>query len=66
MLRGISWKSIIAFLDDVVILGLNFDSHLRNLSYALRRFDQYDMKLKPKKMSTSSELCGVSGTSGEQ
>ena len=49
VLRGISWKSVIAFLDDVVILGRGFDSHLRNLSEVLRRFDQYGMKLKPKK-----------------
>ena len=49
MLRGISWKSVIAFLDDLVILGRDFDSHLRNLSEVLRRFDQYGMKLKQKK-----------------
>ena len=49
VLRGISWKSVIAFLDDVVILGRDFDSHLRNLSEVLRHFDQYGMKLKPKK-----------------
>ena len=65
VLRGISWDSVIAFLDDVVILGRYFDSHLRNLSEVLRRFDQYGMKLKQKK-STSSEFCGVSGTTGEQ
>ena len=49
VLRGISWKSVIAFLDDVVILGRDFDNHLRNFSEVLRRFDQYGMKLKPKK-----------------
>ena len=49
VLREISWKSVIAFLDDVVILRRDFDSHLRNLSEVLRRFDQYGMKLKPKK-----------------
>ena len=43
------WKGVITFLDDVVILGLDSDSHLRNLSEELRRFDQYGMKLKPKK-----------------
>ena len=46
VLRGISWKSVIAFLDDVMILGRDFDSHLRNLSAVLRRFDQHGMKLK--------------------
>ena len=50
VLRGLSWKSVIAFLDDVVVLGRDFDSHMVNLSSdVLRRFEQYGMKLKPKK-----------------
>ena len=49
VLRGLSWKSVIAFLDDVVVLGRDFDSHMVNLSDIVRRFEQYGMKLKPKK-----------------
>ena len=49
VLRGLSGKSVIAFLDDVVVLGRDFDSHMVNLSDVLRRFEQYGMKLKPKK-----------------
>ena len=49
VLRGLSWKSVIAFLDYVVVLGRDFDSHMVNLSDVLRRFEQYGMKLKPKK-----------------
>ena len=49
VLRGLSWKSVIACLDDVVVLGRDFDSHMVNLSDVLRRFEQYGMKLKPKK-----------------
>ena len=49
VLRGLSWKSVIAILDDVVVLGRDFDSHMLNLSDVLRRFEQYGMKLKPKK-----------------
>ena len=49
VLRTLSWKSVIAFLDDVVVLGRHFDSHMVNLSDVLRRFEQYGMKLKPKK-----------------
>ena len=48
-LRGLSWKSVIAFLDDVVVLGRDFYNHMVNFSDVLRRFDQYGMKLKPKK-----------------
>ena len=49
VLRGLSWKIVIAFLDDVIVLGRDFDSHMVNLSDVLRRFEQYGMKLKPKK-----------------
>ena len=49
VLRGLSWRSVIAFLDDVVVLGQDFKSHLANLSDVLGRFDKYGMKLKPKK-----------------
>ena len=28
VLRGLSWKSDIAFLDDVVVLGRDFDRHM--------------------------------------
>ena len=47
VLRGLSWKSVIASLDDVVIYGRDFDSHIVNLSDVGRRFEQYGMKLKP-------------------
>ena len=33
--RGLSWKSVIAFLDDVVVFGRDFDSHMVNLSDVL-------------------------------
>ena len=33
----------------MVVLGRDFDSHMVNLSDILRRFEQYGMKLKPKK-----------------
>ena len=49
VLRELSWKSVIAFLDDVVVLGRDYDSHMVNLSDVLRRFEPYIMKLKPKK-----------------
>ena len=49
--RGLSWKSVIAFLYDVVVLCRNYGSHMANLPDVLRRFEQYGMKLKPKKVT---------------
>ena len=48
VLRGLSWKSVIAFLYDVAVLGRDFDSHMMNLSDLLRRFEQYGIKLSKK------------------
>ena len=40
---------LLAFLDDVLILGKTFEDHLGNLGEALQRFGQYGLKLKAKK-----------------
>ena len=49
VMRGLHWKTVLAFLDDVLILGRTFDDHLSNLGDALKRFRRYGLKLKPKK-----------------
>ena len=49
VLRGLNWKECLAYLDDVVVLGENFHEHLNNLSEILSRFEEYNLKLKPKK-----------------
>ena len=38
-----------AYLDDVIVLGKNFDDHLNNLTRVLDRFKKYNLKLKLKK-----------------
>ena len=49
VLRGMTWKEVIAYLDDVLILGTDFDNHLQRLKKVFSRFRQYNLKLKPKK-----------------
>lgn len=49
VLRGLTWKDVIAYLDDVNVLGLSFEEHLRNLDEVLERFQRYNLKLKPRK-----------------
>ena len=49
VLRGLTWKTVLAYLDDVVILGNSFLEHIQNLKETLLRFRQYNLKLKPKK-----------------
>ena len=49
VLRSLNWKTVLAFLDDILVLGKSFQDHLSNLEEALARFRQYGLKLKPKK-----------------
>ncbi|KAK3098425.1 hypothetical protein FSP39_019321 [Pinctada imbricata] len=49
VLRGLHWKTVLAFLDDVLVLGRDFSDHLNNLAEVFLRFRQYGIKLKAKK-----------------
>ena len=49
VLRGLTWKTVLAFLDDILVLGSDFQSHLNNLRHVFERFRKYQLKLKPKK-----------------
>ena len=31
VLRGMTWRQVLAYLDDIIILGKSFDDHLENL-----------------------------------
>ncbi len=49
VLRGLCWKTALAFLDDVLVLGSTFEEHMRNLTDVLLRFRKFRLKLKPTK-----------------
>ena len=49
LLRGMTWKQILAYLDDVIVLGKHFKGHLTNIRKVLQRFREHKLKLKPKK-----------------
>ena len=49
MMRGMTWKQILAFLDDIIVLGKFFRDHLNNIRNVLLRFRKHNLKLKPKK-----------------
>ena len=38
VLRGLTWKIVLAFLDDILVLGSNFKDHLSNLGQVFERF----------------------------
>ena len=44
---GLNWKVILAFLDDILVLGRDFEGHLTNLRAVLVRLREYGLTLKP-------------------
>ncbi len=52
VLRGLNWDILLAFLDDILVLGRTFRDHLKNLEQVFQRFRHYGLKLKtPKNVS---------------
>ena len=49
ILTGLTWEECLAYLDDVIVLGKNFEDHLTNLTKVLQRFKDNNLKLKPSK-----------------
>ena len=47
--RDLSWKSVVYFLDDIVILGRDFKDHMKNMEQVLSLFRDLKFKLKPSK-----------------
>lgn len=47
VLRGLTWNIVLAFLDDILVMGKSFADHLQNLQLAFERFRQCVLKLKP-------------------
>jgi hypothetical protein len=45
------WKVVLAFLDDILVLGKDFEGHLANLRAVLVRFREYGLTLKPKNVN---------------
>ena len=66
VLRGLTWEELIVYLDDIIVLGTDFESTLRSLRNIFIRFRDHNLKLKPKKcqfFKTEVEFLGklVSG-----
>ena len=49
VLSGLQWKTLLIYLDDVIVVAHNFSEHLERLEEVLVRFRQFGLKLKPKK-----------------
>ena len=47
--RGMLWKQVLTYLDDLNVIGKNFQDHLDNLVMPFERLREYNLKMKPHK-----------------
>lgn len=47
--QGMTLREVLTYLDDINVLGPDFDGHLTNLRKSFERLRQYNLKLKPRK-----------------
>ena len=49
VLQNMLWKDVLVYLDDLIILGQTFSSHVAALREVFKRFRENNLKFKPKK-----------------
>lgn len=48
-MTGLQWKTLLIYLDDIIVFSRSEHQHLRNLAEVLKRLSQADLKIKVKK-----------------
>ena len=49
VLHGLHWKTLLLYLDDIIVISHDFDSHVERLEEVLKRLRAANLKLKPSK-----------------
>ncbi|GFW50766.1 retrovirus-related Pol polyprotein from transposon 17.6 [Trichonephila clavipes] len=49
VLRGLSCKACLVYLDDIIIVGRSFEEHLKNIRRVLQKLKETSLKLSPSK-----------------
>ena len=55
VLAGVEWMKCLVYLEDIVVVGKNFDAHLNNLSIVLQKLRDANLKVKPPKCMLCQE-----------
>ena len=61
VLAGVQWTQCLVYLDDVIIVGRDFEEHLQNLSTVLQKLREAGLQLKPSKCSFCQESVSYLG-----
>ena len=51
---GLTFVSLLIYLDDIIVFGKTFDVHLRNLEEVLKRLVGANLKLNPESVYSSN------------
>ena len=51
VLKGLQWKMVLIFLDDVIVASPNLQEHIVHLEEVLQKFRESNLKLKPSNCS---------------
>lgn len=54
VLRGLNWKSVLVYVDDILIFSKTFEEHLKHLGQVFDRLKEANLKLQPAKCSILS------------
>jgi len=55
VLRGLTWKQCLVYIDDVLVFSKTFEQHLLDLNEVLNRFTLAGLKLKPAKCNFGAQ-----------
>ena len=49
VLRGLIWREVLAYLDDIIVLGHSFEDHLQSLKKVFECLRAFNLKITPRK-----------------
>ena len=61
ILAGLDWDQCMVYIDDIIVLGATFTSHLHNLQAVFQRLRKANLKLHPQKCSFLRSKVGFLG-----
>ena len=63
VLQSLTWKIVLAYLDDALALNKDFEDNQANLRRVIARFREFDLKFKPKKCALFQRRVEFTGRS---